>query len=175
MSTVRWFGISLFNRSLFISLRGSVQCSSIEFNADKCGSIQLNAVCKTIEYAYVLHSARSTMNPRNSVKLNIQLHTAQYSSMQLNTTQNSSKQLKKQLNAAQYSSMQFKTVQNSFKTAQSSSKTAQYSSMQLYTLQNRSKKMISKTQYSSIQLNAALYASKQIKKLIPCPEHSQDE
>ena len=65
--------------------------------------MQLNtAQCslKTIEYAYVLHSARSTMNPRNSVKLNIQLHTAQYSSMQLNTTRNSSKQLKKQLNAA---------------------------------------------------------------------------
>ena len=113
--------------------------------------------------------------------------------MQLNTTQNSSKQLKKQLNAAQYSSMQFETVQNSFNSSMQLN-TAQCISMQLNRVQRSQMRLntaqcslqnhwirlcfaqcalydesskFCETQHSApyclIQLNAAQYNSKQLK------------
>ena len=41
----------------------AIQYSSMQVHTTQYTSIQLNAFWKIIEYVYVLHSARSTMNP----------------------------------------------------------------------------------------------------------------
>ena len=101
---------------------------------------------KSMEYAYVLNSASSTMNLQNSIQLNvaqcnsIQLNADEYSSIQLNTTQCNLKNHWIQLcfgqcelydesskfNTAQCSSMQFNTAQCRWIQLN----TAEYSSMQ---------------------------------------------
>ena len=136
----------------FILQTSTAHCSSIGFNADKCSSIQLNAVWKTIAYAYVLDSASSTINPRNSLKLNIQLNAVQCRRMQHNTAQYSSMQFEQiieyayvlhsarstmnlqdsvQLNAAQCNSIQF----NAEECSSIQLNTAEHSSMQLNEVQ----------------------------------------
>ena len=67
--------------------------SSKYFNKVQCSSIQVNAISKIIEYAYVLDSASSTMKLQNSIQLNaaqcnsIQLDADEHSSIHLNTAQ----------------------------------------------------------------------------------------
>ena len=61
----------------------AVQCRRMQHNTAQYSSMQFEQI---IEYAYVLQSARSTMNLRNSVQLNA----AQCNSIQFNADERSS-------------------------------------------------------------------------------------
>ena len=60
----------------------------MQFNANDYNSVHLNTIqriLKSIEYAYALDSALSTMNPRKNQYSSMQLNAVQYSSMQMRT------------------------------------------------------------------------------------------